>query len=256
MPKIKFPDSTVLAAASIHALTASGVFWAFMAMLAAESKDFPAMFAWLGLALLVDGIDGPLARAVSIRTVLPNWNGEVLDLVVDYLTYVFIPAYAAYQAGLFPYGWGFPAVALILMSSAVFFSSTHQKTQDNFFIGFPAIWNIVLFYGLIFGVSPWFTMVVVTVLSVLTLTPIAFVHPLRVKRLRIISIGMLFAWSALAAAAIGQDLDPALPVQIGLAGIAIYFTALGVWRTLYGAAQAIDPRERKRRAQIKAKGEE
>ena len=83
-----------VAAFSVHIFTAMGAGLALLALLEAVREHWAAMFAWLGLALVIDGLDGPIARRLNVEAVQPNWSGEVLDLVVDFVTYVFVPAYA------------------------------------------------------------------------------------------------------------------------------------------------------------------
>lgn len=226
-----------LAAAAVHALTASGVVWAFLSLIAAVRGDWPVMFAWLGVALFVDGIDGPLARKVGITRVLPGWNGETLDLVVDYLTYVFIPAYAAVAAGLFPAGFGLVGAAIICLSSAGFFAKRAQKSADNYFIGFPAVWNLVLFYWMVFDSGPELVLASTIGLGLLTFFPIMFIHPVRVARFRNISMTVTLAAFGLALLAIIQDLSPQEWVKVGLAAVLVYLIGISLWRTLLGSAE-------------------
>ena len=223
-----------LAAAAVHALTASGVVWAFLALVAAVQGDWPVMFAWLGVALFVDGIDGPLARKVGITRVLPDWNGETLDLVVDYLTYVFIPAYAAVAAGLFPPNFGLVGAAIICLSSAAFFAKRNQKSKDNYFIGFPAVWNLVLFYWMVFDAGPELVLASTIAFGLLTFFPMHFIHPVRVARFRNMSLAITMAAFVLALVAILQDLNPADWVKAGLAGALAYLLGVSLWRTLIG----------------------
>src|SRR3954465_4719703 len=126
---------------SIHVLTAAGAAVALFALLAATHGDWPLMFLWLGVALVIDAIDGPLARALNVAEVLPNWAGDTLDLVVDYTTYVFVPAYAVAAAGLMPDALALPAAAAIAITGTLYFANREMKTPDNFFRGFPAVWN-------------------------------------------------------------------------------------------------------------------
>ena len=139
---------------SIHVLTACGAALALLALLAAVRGDWPLMFLWLGVALVVDAIDGPLARAVNVKTMLPRWSGETLDLVVDYTTYVFVPAYAVAAAGLMPQAWAITAAVVIAISGTLYFADRDMKTHDNFFRGFPAVWNVVAFYLLLLRPAP------------------------------------------------------------------------------------------------------
>lgn len=223
-----------LAALAVHALTATGVVWAFLALVAAAESDWAAMFLWLAVALLVDAIDGPLARKVAVSEALPEWNGEILDLVVDYLTYAFIPAYAALVAGLFPEGFGIVGAAIICLTAAGFFAKRHQKSADNYFIGFPAIWNLILFYWMVFAVTPEVVLATTVAFGVMTFLPIRFVHPMRVVRFRSASLVVVGLAAAMAILAIVQDLSPGGWIRAGLALALVYLFGVSLWRTFRG----------------------
>jgi phosphatidylcholine synthase len=156
-------------AALVHVLTASGAALALLALLAATAREWSLMFAWLGLALVIDGIDGPLARRLRVAEVLPRWSGDRLDLMVDYLTYIAVPAFALTQADLLPEVWRLPAAIAILLSSLFHMSDVKCKTEEGFFVGFPAIWNIVLLYLFAITPAPLFSLAVVVIFVVLTL---------------------------------------------------------------------------------------
>src|SRR6478609_9191902 len=130
---------------SVHILTASGSFLAFLGVVAAAEHRFIDMFWWLGLALLVDGIDGPIARKVRVKEVLPNWSGDTLDNIIDYVTYVLLPAFALYQSGMIGEPWSFVAAGMIVVSSAIYYADMGMKTEEYFFSGFPVVWNMVPF---------------------------------------------------------------------------------------------------------------
>jgi phosphatidylcholine synthase len=186
------------------------------------------MLLWLGVALVVDAIDGPLARAANVRGVLPRWSGETLDLVVDYTTYVFVPAYAAAAGGLMPDAWAVAAAVVIATSGALYFAKGEMKTADNFFRGFPAVWNLVVFYLLLLRPEPLVCVAAVALLAVLSFVPIRFVHPLRVRYLRAPTLALLTLWAGLAFAAIKQGLSPEPWVTAALCLIAVYFSAVGL----------------------------
>src|SRR5262245_35659856 len=131
---------------AIHVLTALGAAVAFIALDAAVSQNWPLMFAMLGVALIIDGVDGPLARAVNVSERLPRWSGETLDLVVDFVTYVFVPAYAIASSDLLPAWWSLVAGIVITTSGALYFADRDMKTNENHFRGFPAVWNLIAFY--------------------------------------------------------------------------------------------------------------
>jgi phosphatidylcholine synthase len=172
----------VFVAWTIHALTASGAVLAFLAFIAIEQERWRLALLWLAAALIVDGIDGPLARWAGVTRLVPRIDGATLDLVVDYLTYVFVPAILIYRAGLLPAAYAPVAVAAILLSSLYTFARTDMKTSDNYFRGFPALWNVIAFY--LFMLRPGQTAgaVATGVFAALTFAPIHFVHPIRVRR--------------------------------------------------------------------------
>ena len=213
---------------SVHVLTATGAGLALVALLAAVRGAFDVMFLCLGIALIVDGIDGTIARAVKVAELLPRWSGEVLDLVVDFATYVFVPAYAIAAGGLLPPWLGAPAGIVIVMTGAIYFADRHMKTADNYFRGFPALWNVVAFYLFVLKLPPWLAAGVVALLAVLTFVPFKFLHPFRVARLRMVSMGAVVLWSLLAAYALMRSLEPGALVAAGLVVLAVYFLGVGL----------------------------
>src|SRR5882724_3832170 len=213
---------------SVHVLTAAGAAVALLALLAATHGDWPLMFLWLGVALVIDAIDGPLARAVNIAEVLPNWSGETLDLVVDYTTYVFVPAYAVAAGHLMPDTLAIPSAVAIAITGTLYFANRKMKTSDNFFRGFPAIWNLVAFYLLLLRPAPAIAAGTIALFAVLTFVPIRFIHPFWVRRLRKVTVALLTLWAALALAAVKQGLAPELWITIGLCVLAGYFLAIGL----------------------------
>jgi len=221
-------SSKRILAFSVHVLTAIGAAVALFALLAATKGDWPLMFLWLGVALVIDAIDGPLARALNVAEVLPNWSGETLDLVVDYTTYVFVPAYAVAAGHLMPDTLAIPSAAAIAITGTLYFANRKMKTSDNFFRGFPAVWNLVAFYLLLLRPAPAIAAGMVTLFAVLTFVPIRFIHPFRVRRLRTVTVALLTLWAALALAAVKQGLAPALWITIGLCGLGGYFLAVGL----------------------------
>jgi phosphatidylcholine synthase len=216
---------------AVHVLTASGVALGLLALLAAHERQFTSMFIWLALALVIDGIDGPLARRLRVKEVLPHWSGETLDLVVDYLNYVMVPAYALVLSGLIPSPLSYAAGAAIAVTSALYFADTRMKTEDSFFRGFPAVWNVVVFYLLIIKPPTEAALAAVASLCVATFIPIPFLHPFRVVRLRYLTLALLAVWIALAAIALAYDLSPPPAVWIALLMIAVYFLGAGIFRT-------------------------
>ena len=213
---------------AVHILTASGTACALLALVAASHGAFVAMFLWLGLALVLDGIDGPLARRFRVQELLPRWSGDTLDLVVDFLTYVFIPAYVVVASGLFPEWLAIGLGIVIVVVGALYFCDTSMKMDGNYFRGFPALWNVIAFYLLLLKPSPWIGAALILIFAVLTFVPFRFVHPVRVTRLRTLTLGVLAAWSILAAFALYYNLAPPLWMQVALAAIGLYFLGIGL----------------------------
>ncbi len=215
---------------AVHVFTACGAALALLALILATGEHWAAMFFCLGLALIVDGVDGPLARAFNVAKVLPRWNGATLDLVVDFVTYVFVPAFAIAASGLLPEALAIAAGIVVTISGALYFADREMKTHDNYFKGFPAVWNLAAFYLYVLRPPEWVAAAAVAALAVLSFLPVRFVHPLRVRRLRALNIALLAAWGALALMALGKNLDPGPYVTAPLAAIAVYFLIAGVLR--------------------------
>ncbi|MDB5500582.1 MAG: Phosphatidylcholine synthase [Tardiphaga sp.] len=217
------PSRTAKAAAfSVHIFTALGAGVALVAMMEAVRGQWAGMFAWLGLALIIDGVDGPLARRLDVVRVLPDWSGDALDFVVDFLTYVFVPAYAIMASGLLLPWTAVPLGAAVAVSSALYFADRRMKTDDNHFRGFPALWNAAAFYLFLLHPSPVLASLAVFALIVLTFVPLHVLHPVRVQRLRRFNLALTAIWAVLAIVTIAQDFVVALPVTLALCAIALY----------------------------------
>jgi phosphatidylcholine synthase len=217
-----------LRAFAIHVFTATGAALALLALIFATGGHWAAMFFCLGLALIVDGIDGPLARSFDVADVLPRWSGETLDMVVDFVTYVFVPAYAIAASGLLPEALAIVAGVVVVISGAVYFADRQMKTDDNYFRGFPVLWNLAAFYLYLLEPQEWLAAALIAALALLTFAPIKFLHPLRVKRLRMLNIALLAAWALLAVIALTNNLSPGPYVTGPLVAIALYFFTVGL----------------------------
>lgn len=214
----------------VHIFTASGAALALLALLAATRADWPLMFALLGVALVVDGVDGMLARKLDVARRLPRWSGETLDLVVDFTTYVFVPAYAVAASGLLPPIAAVPAAVAIVVTGALYFADRNMKTTDNYFRGFPGVWNVPIFYLFLLRPDPWIATATIALLAVLTFVPVPFLHPFRVRRLRAVNMVLLAAWSVLAFVVVIRDMMPGVWITAPLCVIALYFLGAGLLR--------------------------
>jgi phosphatidylcholine synthase len=222
------PSPIAARAFAVHIFTAAGAALGFVALVAAFDQRWTAMFWCLGAALFVDGIDGTFARKYRVAEVLPRWSGDVLDLVVDFVTYVFVPAYAIAASGLLPAALALPAGLVIVVTSALYFADRNMKTPDNYFRGFPALWNAVAFYLFVLKPAPWLATAAIMMLAVLTFVPFKFLHPFRVERLRAVTLAALLLWAVLATVALLYDLNPAPWITYGLVIVAVYFVAVGL----------------------------
>lgn len=216
----------------VHLFTATGAVFAMLAMLAAVDRKWDLMFLWLVVAFFVDGIDGPLARKYEVKRNAPEFDGILLDLIIDYLTYVFIPAFALFASGLMD-GWtGWFAIIVITFASALYFADTRMKTKDNSFSGFPGCWNMVVI--VVFALKPnfWIILALVTVLAIAMFLPWKFIHPVRTERWRMVSLPVALAWTFFAGWAAWVDFHPESWAHWGLVATSVYLIFAGIAQML------------------------
>ncbi len=229
---------------SVHAFTTSGIVLGFLALVAVLKNDAVAAFMWLGLALFVDGVDGTLARKARVTEYTPNFDGASLDLVIDIYTYVAVPALMIYWFNMVavphffePSTWSLMAGALIMAVSCYTFANVGMKSSDYYFVGFPAIWNVVVLYFYLFNTGWLVNLITVIVLSILTFVPIKFVHPLRVTHWRSITIPMTVVWALMTLSLVISGRNPdyddwIYKAQLGIFGLtSLYFAWISLWRT-------------------------
>ena len=214
-----------------HGFTATGVVTAFLATLALFENQPKACLMWLGVALIVDGVDGSLARRVNVQSVLPQFDGSILDLVIDYLTYVFIPALFIYRYIPLPAYTALVATSIMLVSSLFCFCNVEMKSKDNYFQGFPAAWNVVTLCLYTLTPSPWMTLLTIVVLAGLTVTRMKFLHPFRVRRFMAINIAVTAIW-LLCSLSLVHDHPAINPLVMTVwAVMSAYFLGICLWRT-------------------------
>lgn len=222
------PVGLRLRAFAVHILTASGAGFALAALIEAGRGEWASMFLLLGGALIVDGVDGTFARRLRVHALLPRWSGEILDMVVDFATYVFVPAYAIVASGLLPPAADMVLGTAIVMSAAIYFADREMKAVENYFRGFPALWNMVAFYLFLLEPAPWTTALAVAILVALTFAPFSFIHPVRVRRRRALNVTLLGIWSLLALVTLLRDFDAGPWITAGLCLIGLYFCTFGL----------------------------
>ena len=222
-------------ALGVHLFTATGAVFAMLAMLAAVDGKWSLMFLWLVVAFAVDGLDGPMARKFDVKTYAPEFDGVLLDLIIDYLTYVFIPAFALFKSGLMG-GWtGWASIIVITFASAMYFADTRMKTKDNSFHGFPGCWNMLVL--VIFALEPnfWVSFGLVALLSVAMFLPLKFIHPVRTERWRTFSLPVAIAWTFFAGWAAWVDFHPESWAHWGLVVTSIYLLFAGIAQQVFPA---------------------
>tara|TARA_B100001123_G_scaffold40398_1_gene41577 strand:+ start:174 stop:893 length:720 start_codon:yes stop_codon:yes gene_type:complete len=203
----------------VHIFTASGAFAGFLSLLAVLNDNVFLAFLWLSVAFFIDGIDGTFARRYEVADNLPEIDGTILDNIVDYLNYVFIPALMVYWFDLVPSQFSLFSVALILIVSCYTFSNTKLKTEDLFFSGFPAVWNIVIFYLFVLSTSQLANFLAILFFSVMTFVPLKYLHPFRVQEKKVLNLSMTAVWG--------------LCCALLLIDLREETTALSVYRDLY-----------------------
>ncbi len=212
----------------MHALTLTGLVWASFAMVALSAGRPKEMFLFLGIAAVADAADGPLARKFKVKEHVPRFDGAVLDNIIDYLTWTFIPAYFLSVFGyLGPPPLAAVLLILILVSSTFCYANVSLKTEEWYFTGFPAAWNVVAVCFFLLHPPLWLNIVVIVYLSVITVAPVTFLHPFRVRRLRVLNVIAATLWLGSTVTLVA--LAPLMPVLVS-----IMWWVSGVWIILSG----------------------
>jgi phosphatidylcholine synthase len=178
----------------VHLYTASSAVIALLATRAIFEYRFRDAFFWLAAAIVIDSSDGLLARAADVKGRLPWFNGAKLDDIVDYLTYVFVPAVFVWRSLLVPDMWAVPVASAVLLSSAYGFNQDAAKTSDHFFTGFPSYWNIVVFYLFVMRSPQAVNAIVLLALAVMVFVPIRYLYPSRTPHWRAATVALGIAW--------------------------------------------------------------
>ncbi|MBX7256839.1 MAG: CDP-alcohol phosphatidyltransferase family protein [Candidatus Hydrogenedentes bacterium] len=216
---------------SVHALTASGALVGFLAVAAVYRHEWVASFVWLVVATAIDSCDGFLARRARVHDVLPHFDGALLDNIVDYFTYVLVPAFLIHEAGLLPAQFSLAAVALIVLASAYQFCQADAKTDDHYFKGFPSYWNVVAFYLFFMQLPSWTNLAVIVALAVSVFVPVKYLYPSRAQRFRGLTIVLTLIWSALLIAVLARYPGEARPLLWGSLVFVAYYYAMSLYMT-------------------------
>lgn len=222
----------------LHVMTASGAVAGLLALQAVFNERWREALLWLIACQILDGLDGPIARRLDVTIHAPLIDGHVLDLVVDYVTCVVVPVALLARLELLQSHYEIFVAGSIILSSALWFARTDQETEDHWFNGFPAVWNLVVPTYLIFGLSPSWIMVVSLFLCATQLTTIKIPHLVRVVQFRKITLPLTIIYLVDLATLSWQysDIEGSHPSQIEqiiLLGFPLYLTGLSIWRTWF-----------------------
>lgn len=222
----------------VHAITASGAVWGLLAVVAVFDARWPTAFAWLAVATLIDGFDGTLARRFRVKQVIPDFDGALLDNMIDYFTYVLVPALLILRAELVPAPLGGVTLALIALSSAYQFSQASAKTSDHFFTGFPSYWNVVALYLFLLNLPPTVNFTILAACGVLVFVPIKYIYPSRTRTLQRTTLTLSLLWAVGLVVILIQLPHPA-PWLVSISALyLLYYVALSLFLTARGRVAA------------------
>ena len=218
-----------LAAWGVHLFTASGAVWGLFALVAIAQGRWVLSFWLMAASLAVDSFDGMLARWARVKEVTPGFNGDLLDNIVDYITYVTVPAFFIYQAGLLPAGWDLAAAAAISLASAYQFCQPEAKTEDHYFKGFPSYWNAAAFYLFFLNLDPWFNLAIVAVFVVLVFVPVKWIYPSRMAKWRGLTILLTILWGLCCLAILFRHPEPSQGLVYASLGYIAYYIVVSLY---------------------------
>jgi phosphatidylcholine synthase len=223
----------------VHVYTASGVVLALLMVHWSYQGRVEAVL-WLFLAaMVIDATDGFLARRFRVKEVTPNFDGALLDNIVDYITYAFAPMVLLWTNGYLPSGTAGGVVAAVpLLASCYQFCRIDAKTDDHFFLGFPSYWNVVAFYAVVLSFDTVTTTVVIAVLTVLVFVPVKYVYPSRTEMLWTLNMVLSGLWLAAYAVIVALMPDPPLALVVVSLLYVAYYVAVSVWLTVRTAKAA------------------
>lgn len=236
----KFSKTDRLRAWAVHLFTAAGALAGLHALVHIVRGDVTGVLVWLVIALIIDAADGPLARRFRVETVLPHVDGVVLDHVIDYTNYALIPAIFLYEFGLVPAGWELTAAGVVVVTSLYCFANKGLKTEDNFFTGFPAAWNLVVLAFYLLETPPVLNLLIVPPIAALTFVPIKVIHPFRVRAYRPLTISFTLLWAALTfylvllRKSLGTLVENAPAAFAAFIAVSSYFIIISLLRTFRG----------------------
>ncbi|MCB8942836.1 MAG: CDP-alcohol phosphatidyltransferase family protein [Ardenticatenaceae bacterium] len=219
---------------SVHLFTASGAVVGLLTIFAIMDHRWLAAILWMSLAAVIDSLDGTLARRFQVKGVTPNFDGALLDNIIDYFTYAVIPALFIYEAGLLPESWALLGASVIVLTSGYQFCQLDAKTADHFFKGFPSYWNVLAYYLLFLQLSPWTNLVVILTCGILVFVPIKFIYPSRMSRFQKLTLVLSAIWGIMNLIVIFQYPD----IPLTLLRLSLLYLVYYIVMSFYLAARS------------------
>lgn len=230
---MKYNLSQKIAAWGVHAFTSSGLITGFLALIAIGEKDWNIAFLWLFVSFVIDGVDGSLARLFKVKEVLPSMDGKNIDFVIDFANYAIFPAYFFYMAEMVPEVWMYPCLALILLSSSLYYGKVGMVADEQYFVGFPVLWNVVVFYCFfIFHNIPELNVAMVIIFAILHFVPVKYAYPSRSKKYFWLHLLVSLSWFIGGAVVLFYYPQQILPLDILEVAVILYFAlvaSLDTW---------------------------
>lgn len=224
--------SQKIAAWGVHAFTSSGLITGFLALIAIGEKDWQMAFVWLFVSFVIDGVDGSLARLFKVKEVLPSMDGKNIDFVIDFANYAIFPAYFFYMAEMVSPAWMYPCLVLILLSSALYYGKVGMVADEQYFVGFPVLWNVVVFYCFfVFHNVPELNVAIVIIFAILHFVPVKYAYPSRSKKYIWLHIAVSLTWFVSGAFILYYYPVQFLTLDVIIVAVIFYFALVAVLDT-------------------------
>ncbi|SCW32919.1 CDP-diacylglycerol-choline O-phosphatidyltransferase [Borreliella japonica] len=209
----------------VHTFTASGLIVGLYSIISIVNGDYSLLLKLTVIGLIIDGIDGTMARKLKVKELIPEIDGTLLDNITDYINYTFIPVIFFYLGEFIAEKYKIAICIGILLSSAYQFSRTDAKTNDNYFRGFPSLWNIFVILNIIFKIGQITNLITISICIILSFIPIKFIYPSKTKELRKITTPITIISCLIFAVSIFLKL-PATALKIAKTVLIVYFAYL------------------------------
>lgn len=216
----------------VHLFTASGAIFGLLAIQATSDQRFIMAIVWMMVTSAIDSVDGALARFLRVKYFVPHFDGALLDNIMDYFTYVVVPAYFLLHVDIVPLSWRLPLAGMMILTSAYQFCRDDAKTPDHAFTGFPSYWNVAVFYLYLLEWPEGINAFVLVLCGLAVFIPIRYLYPSRTPVLRPLNIFLGTIWAGLAMAALVQYPIGHKPLLLLSFFYLVYYLVFSLWLTL------------------------